>query len=481
MAVSTSWTVTLEQYSHQIDVTSRTLGMRVSQSVEVGQMGHGEATVEIDNNDGAFTPLNNGTYSDLDVYGYALMIDVTVSAGGSSYGRNVYSGIVSDFKINDDGRNSTVHISAVDALTIAGRSEVGYANLNVDLYFAPDLVSAIALLLDGWQLADGTVLLEEVPLPFLGAGDIDTQNIRRENEGQDSVFEFYGYQEYTVADILNSSILPAAPAVMYPSEIKFETVDGLETTRYRMMHHDTSLVPATSFRKDFVFAQNAAGTELPFSYIDRGYNMDAVVNYAQVTRNNPNQFASTGTPPATVRREHESAESVERFGVRAVEYGTVAIRWDVLTENSGNLEPGAQQVAERWANRYDTPRFLVKQLRLSAKQVESLAADAAAEQWADYLHCEGGLWNTAKVIYAPTGGAERTDNVVVASRVLDITPQDCVVTVSCLPMQDNMGFVLDDSSLGKLGGTLDTYDDTDYTYDELFGYDGHPVEGNRLI
>ena len=476
MAITTSWSVNLEQYSNNIDVTTRTLGARVAQSVEVGKMGHGEATIEIDNNDGAFTPFNNGTYADLNIYGYALMIDVTVSAGSSTYARNVFSGIVSEFELRDDGRNSTVVVSAVDGLTIAGRSEIGYANLNVDLYFAGSLKTAATLLLDGWVVG-GTVLLEEVPLPLLGAGDIDTEHIVRENAGADSLYEFYGYQEYTIADILNSSILPAAPAVMYPGEIKFETVSGVETTRYRMMHHATSLVPETSFRKDFVFAQNATGTELPFSYIDRGYNMDAVVNYAQITRNNPTQFGGA----ATVEREHESSESVNRFGIRAVEYGTVAIRWDVETLQIDELQPGAQQVAERWANRYDPPRFLVRELGISAKQVQSLAADAAAEKWADYLHCEGGLWNTAQVIYAPTGGAERTDNVVVASRVLQISPEDCNVTVYCLPMQDNMGFVLDDTKLGKLGGTLDAYDTASYTYDELFGYDGHPVEGNRLV
>ena len=65
MAITTSWSVKLEQYSNNIDVTTRTLGARVAQSVEVGKMGHGEATIEIDNNDGAFTPFNNGTYADL--------------------------------------------------------------------------------------------------------------------------------------------------------------------------------------------------------------------------------------------------------------------------------------------------------------------------------------------------------------------------------------------------------------------------------
>jgi hypothetical protein len=70
--------------------------------------------------------------------------------------------------------------------------------------------------------------------------------------------------------------------------------------------------------------------------------------------------------------------------------------------------------------------------------------------------------------------------VVVSSRTINITPQDATIKIELLPMVDNMNFILDDSQLGKLGGTLDVYDDTDYTYDELFGYDGHPVEGNRL-
>lgn len=479
MAITTTWSINLKQYSHTIDVTSRTLGANVTQIVEVGAAGTGEASIQLDNNDGAFTPLNGGTYTDLDVYGYALIIDCTVSDGSSNYERNVYSGVVSDFAIEDDGVNSTVIISAVDGLTLAGRSEVGYANLDTDLYFSPDMRTAITLLLDGYVVS-GNVLLKEVPVPFLGAGDIDTQNLNRNVSAQQSVFEWYGYQDYTIADALNSSYLPAAPGVMFPGKIEFVEVSGKETARYRMMHHDTSLVPSSTYRKDFVFAQNPTGTELPFRNLERGYNMDAVVNTAQITRNNPKQFAPTGTPPDTETKSFASADSVAQFGVRAVEYGTVAIRWDVETLNNDNLEPGAQQVAERWANRYDTPRFLTKQLTVSAKQVSALAATTAAEQWADYLDCETGQWNTAKVIYSPTGGSERTDNVVVASRQINITPADAVVNVFCLPMQDNMSFTLDDTMLGKLGGTLDTYDDTDYTYDELFAYNGHPVEGNRL-
>lgn len=479
MAITTTWTLKLAQYNEEIDITSRTYGGYIKQLVEVGAAGLGEASIEIDNNDGAFTPFNGGTYSDLNIYAYALLIEVTVSDGVTNYKRNVYSGVISDFVLNDDGINSTVTLSAVDGLTIAGRSEIGYANLDTAIYFSSTMRGAITLLLDGWIIG-GTELLKEVPLPYLGADDIDTQNVRRDVQASITTFEFYGYESYTVADILNSSILPAGPGVQFPGEIVFETVSGTQTTRYRNMVHDTSLVPDSSYRADFVFAENPTGTELPFKDLDRGYNMDDVINAAQITRNNPKQYAPTGTPPDTETKTHESAESIQKYGVRAVEYGTVAIRWDDETLNFGIIEPGAQQVAERWANRYDTPRFLTKRLTVTARQVAELAATTAAEQWANYLHCETGIWNTGKVTYTPTGGTQRTDNVVVASRDINFTPQDTVITVHCLPLQDNVAFTLGDTTLGLLGGTLDTYDDTDYTYDEFFPYNGHPVEGNRL-
>ncbi|MHC4707915.1 MAG: hypothetical protein ACYS8I_12625 [Planctomycetota bacterium] len=445
MAITTTWTVTLQQYNDSIDVTSRTYGATINQEVSVGAVGVSTATIEIDNNDGAFTPFNGGTYSNVDFFAYALIIDVTVSDGVTNYQRNVYGGVINDFKLNDNGTNSTVTLSAVDGITIAGRSEIGYANLNPSLYFASTMRGAITLLLDGWT-SGGNVLLEEVQLPYLGGDDIDTQNVRRDLQAYVTTFEFYGYENYTVADILNSSILPSAPGVQFPGEIRFETVSGTDTTRYRNMIMDTSLVPDATYQKTFVFAENPTGTELPFKNLDRGYNMGDVVNAAQVTRNDPTQFG--GAPTET--KSYESTVSIQKYGVRAVEYGTLAIRWDDETVNFGVTEPGAQQVAERWANRYDTPRFLTKRLTVTAKQVDAVASSTAAEQWADYLHCETGLWNIGQVIYTPTGGTERTDDVVVASRKINITPQDAVVTVYCLPLNDNMSFVLDSSTLGVL-------------------------------
>lgn len=472
MTISTEWTVKLVQFDHTIDVTSRTMGASISQTVEVGQMGSGSATIQLDNTDGAFTPLNGGIYSDLDVYSYGLVIQT--SPDGFIY--QVFSGIVSDFSLVDDGRVSSVQISAVDPLTMAGRSKVEFLNLDPLQYvFKQNL--GIEYLLDGYvEPVTGSTIFEQVDVPRLGAAATRFQVIGHDVQEVEPIVEFYGYDGYTVADLLNSSVLPINPAVMYIGQTYFAPVFGVDEHIIDVNIFDGSKAPSAYYRKDFVFSENPTSTELPFAKIDRGFNMDEVVNSAQITRNDPLQYGGADTETKT----HESAESVQRFGRRNVQYSTVAIRWDDTTENFGVLEPGAQQTAERWANMYDTPRFTTRQITMSAKQVEALADDAAATKWGELLSANYGLWNTAHVVYTPTGGAQRTDRVVVSSRTINITPQDAVLTIKCLPMQDNMNFILDSDDLGKLGGTLDAYDDTGYTYDELFGYDGHPVEGNRL-
>jgi len=443
--------------------------------VRVGSTSRGTAVIDIDNNDGAFTPLNGGTYSDLDVYSYALIVEATVDNGSTNTTRQVFGGVVADFALRDDGLNSTVRLEAVDLLTLAGRSKVEFLNFDPDPYvFRFNL--GVQYILNGHSANDGTTIFEKVDAPLLGAAVTTYEVVGADVQTIEPFVQFKNFDGYTVGDLLNGAILPINPAVMLCGQLNFATVSGVETSQIDTHMFDGSKAPTTTYRKDFVFDPTPTGTELPFSDLDRGYNADNVVNGAQITRADPIQFGGA----ATQTRTHESTESVQRFGRHNVSYSKVAIRWDNTTENFEILEPGSQQTAERWSNMYDTPRFTTKSFRVSSKQVEAKAADTAITQWADYLDAKFGQWNAAKIVYTPTGGVARTDNIVVAGRSINISPENAVFTVRCLPMQDNMNVILDDAQLAKLGGTADTYDDTDYVYDELFGYDGHPVEGNRI-
>lgn len=482
MSIKTTFTVELVQFGNTIDITSRTLGANIQQSVQVGSMGYGKAVLTLDNNDGAFTPFNEGTYSGINIYAFAIIIKANIITGSTAT-VNVFGGLVQDFSFVDDGRNSQVQLMAEDILTVAGRSKVAFLNADPDVYSFPDL--ALSFLLNGYS-ASGTTIFAELELPDFGAEDVRF-NVSEADIPLDSgdppyapfVVKIVGYDDNTIADVINAALLPCGPAVFIPTSLEFITISGVTTALVNCKLLYGGLVPSSSGRKDFVFADDPSGDELPLQSVDRGFNMDDVVNSAQITRNDPLQFG--GAPTET--RTATSAKSVAEYGIRNVEFGQVAHAWDVLTANFGFLEHGSQQTAERWANMFDTPRFFPRKISLTSKQVEGLpATSTASTQWAAYLNIGTGVWNTGRVVYTPTGAsAERTDRVVVASRIIEITPTNATVTIDCLPMQDNMSFVLDNSDLGKLGGSTDTYEESGYTYDMGVGYDSEGAdEGNRL-
>ena len=474
MTITTSWTVELKRHGETIDVSSRTMGATIQQSAPVGSTGSGTASVQLDNSDGALTPFNGGTYAAVNFYEWSLQITARVTDGAAIQTRPVYHGIINDFDLVDDGRTSTVTLSAVDALTLASVSKVEFLNLDPAVYFFRGQI-AIDYLLNGYETG-GVTVFEPVDVPLLGADSSDYFVIGSDVQEIDPVVEFFDFDGYTIGDFLNSSLLPTNPMVIVPTRINFVTSGGAPVTQFQVKLFDGSKCPSSLFRKTFVLADDPATTELPFSLIDRGYNMESLVNSTQMKRNNPTQIGGA----ATEEKSFTSTASLESFGRRNIDYSTLAIRWDDTTANFGVLEPGAQQTAERWGNMYDTPRFLTREVTVSAKQVEGLANDAALTMWSDLLDTDFGIWHTAKVRYSPTGGSERTDRVVLSSRTISISPEDCVVVYRCLPMQDNMNFILDDSDLGKLGGGTDAYDESGYTYDEPVGYEGLLAEGNRI-
>ena len=68
------------------------------------------------NNDGAMTPGGGGTYSSIDWFAMAIKVEYSTSQAAGT----CFAGIITDYKLVDDGRNSYVSISAVDAFTIGG-------------------------------------------------------------------------------------------------------------------------------------------------------------------------------------------------------------------------------------------------------------------------------------------------------------------------------------------------------------------------
>ena len=109
-------TITLFNNSTSYNLTSRTYGATCATECQPGQFGRATASFDFYNNDGAMTPGGGGTYSSIDWFSMAIRITAVTDAGLA----NCFAGIITDFELIDDGRNSYVRLSAVDAFTIGG-------------------------------------------------------------------------------------------------------------------------------------------------------------------------------------------------------------------------------------------------------------------------------------------------------------------------------------------------------------------------
>ena len=432
MAVVTTWSVTLVRNGETLDMTGHVTGVGITQQIKVGEMGTGSASVTVTNHDGEFTPGEGGTF-DVDLFGYALIIEATITSG--RYGARtaeVFHGVVSGFSLDDDGVTSTAIIYADDAISIAGRAVV---DADIDIPNTTQIFlglnAAAEALLNGYTYG-GTEYLAPVPFPSFG-GTTDT-----EANGYDTTpvasrtgVVIADLADVVVSDVLNLSMLPTGPGLAYPTTIdvdaspvvNFYTVD-------RFLVKDTG--SGLNDRREYIFDEDRASVfSLPFRQLRRGYTTDQVTNSAQITRTDPAAVTQTATAPT----------SVATYGSRNVQYsGTL-----------GTSDTSTLRTAELWANRTSVATFAPSSLTVSGAMVREICADEyAATTWEDLLDMRTGQWNPAEIIYTPTGGTQRTDLVMLAGRRVSITPTDVTVTVDVLPLADNSSFELDSDTLGRL-------------------------------
>ena len=131
MTIDATWQIEIGTKGAMTDYTSRVAGMNVKQRLGRARLGTGNAVVTMLNNDGALTPNAGGTYSSVDWFSQLVRINCTVTDGVSSETANVFSGIVKDFQLSDDGTNSMVQLKMIDMAGILGQTET-YTSLGYD-------------------------------------------------------------------------------------------------------------------------------------------------------------------------------------------------------------------------------------------------------------------------------------------------------------------------------------------------------------
>ena len=413
MAITTAFTITIGNLGASYDITSEVMSFNVNTQVSLAEIGTSKGSMLIKNFTGSFTPGGGGTYGSVDWFNQAVLINGTTTVGGVPTSFKLFHGIVDQFALDDNGINSYVTISFIDALTAGGRSATvstafvtGNASTKIEEFYENTGVSAPA------------------QMPTLGGTNtgyaVTTKLLTND----------FAIQCTTpgIGNSLNSSIsliiTPVGPAMVIPTTITLTSpVFGYELIDYTMTRNAAN-------RTTFLFKDKTiSSTQLPIGDLVTGYDEDQLTNY--VTTIDP-----TGTSTLT----SFNAASTTKYGQRFRSYSQVG------------FSSTAQQTTtnDSWINRFGEITFAPEELTFSSKMVQSAAADAAAPFWNKILDIESVMWQPVQLTYTPTGCAQQTKMSVIQSRRISATPSDCQVTLGLLPAYQYQSFILNDTYLGIL-------------------------------
>lgn len=419
MSINTAWTVKIGSVASPTDFTSRVLSMNIDQNVDVNVIGRGSCQVTLLNKDGALTPGGGGTYSSTDWFAQGMFISVSTDTGGAATVTEVFHGIVVDFDLVDDGVFSTVTITALDGLSVAGKSFAG----SVTPVAATIYTTALAVLLD-----PGVATLS---YPKLGkttaqsqltvVGSQDTQVLN------DATVTFDTY-----ASLWQQGVIPSANDVLWATTI----TAGTTTVTYNCRDIPMTNSRSAAYQVNMFFdrAGSISGTKLPFyaEGFKQEFNNDTLITQTSLKAN------------------YTGATQLDTQATNIASYGSRTI---AFTNTFMKDATAVSAMATKLLNRYGQSRFNPAQLQLSASLVKKLAADAAVTNWRELLSIENGLWQRASITWKGSGASTQTAYCVIKGRNISVTPSDTVVTLNLSNWADNHGFILDVDQLNtdKLG------------------------------
>ena len=418
MAITTAFTITVGNLGASYDITSQVMSFNVNTQVSLAEIGTSKGSMLIKNFTGSFTPGGGGTYGNVDWFNQAVLINGTTTVGGVPTSFRLFHGIVDTFALDDNGINSYVTISFIDALTAGGRS----ATVNTN--FSGSTASTIIE-----QFYENTSPANPAQMPTLGGtntGYAVTTKLLTDNYIVDCSAANIGN---SLASSIQLIVTPIGPSMAIPTTITLTSpVFGYELIDYTMTRNAAN-------RTTFLFKDKTiTGTQLPIGDLVTGYDEDQLTNYVTTTNvSNGNTITSFNSASTT------------KYGQRFRSYTQAGFSF-ILSPSTAPQ----QTTNDSWTNRFGEITFAPEELTLSSKMVQSAAADAAEPFWNKILDIETAMWQPVQLTYTPTGCAQQTKMSVIASRRISATPSDCQVTLGLLPAYQYQSFILNDTYLGIL-------------------------------
>jgi len=423
MSLDLAWTVKIGGIDTNTDFTDRVTGINIKQPLGFMQPAAQTVAITLNNFDGALTPGAGGTYSSVAWFEQAIFITCTINTTDTA---QVFNGIIDDFDIRDDGVTSTVTIIGVDWLSVGARS------FRTTTQFQPvsrDWTENANRVIDSFttSVPSGTALPDlDLTLgifqaffgayPYYAAGTVQT-----------GIFYDAGQ---SLGDVLISRHQAGVPSIIWPTYIAKHTQSSVDYAMYYAGIIGDTLTRTDGDATTYVFTEGTpASNELPITAVDRGYDIDRVLNQASITSSNTTNQVTAA-----------NSTSISAIGVKSI----------LAAESAMLTDTDTQRMADDIVTRFAGVNFGARKLRIDSATLADVTADSK-EELAGLFDIGKGLWQQANVTYTPTGaGSSTTDNCVIAGRTIRATPGNTTITLDLLPAQDYQSFVLDSSTLGVL-------------------------------
>jgi hypothetical protein len=422
MAAFSGWRIDIFEGTGFTEITSFVQGFITTSKIEIGRPSTLNAVLTLDNDEGDFTPAEGGgtgTYASTNW----LTVGIRITQQTNPDTTLSFIGIITDFKIVDNGTNSTVQIIANDWLNVAAGEA---ANITESLT-GTDPTQIINDLLNG-------IVGAGVVFPNFGQSGASLTPVQSYaaagvnwNVGRAAA------SSVTAIDYIVVDILAAIPAIMIPSSITTNTFPAT-AIYFNYEYFTRSITRKTAERYEFDFSESPTGTTLPFVNIAPGFDFDGLTTIAEV------QSGITGVTSQT-----STSGTSSSYGTRSRYYSGTGN----LYESDFDVYGGALQVAEFWTKRQADTRYVPRQLTTSVELIEDRNSTAAATPTANLLSIKG-VWQPCAITYTPTAGSQVTANCVISGRTIQAVPGRTTITLDLLPAQDYQSFVLNSSTLGVL-------------------------------
>lgn len=413
MSINTSWEVKIGSVASPTNFTSRVLSMNIQQSVDVNVIGTGICQITLLNKDGALTPGGGGTYSSTDWFAQGVFVSALTNVGGADTNTPVFHGVVTNFTLVDDGVFSTVTITALDGLTVAGRAVPAAIPIAVNINYVGAITNVLSNV--GRTYAQYPKLGKTVGVgAYTNLGDGDERI-----ETQTTTFN-------SAADLLQTAFVPSANDVMWPTTITESGINASYTVVSLPFYNTRSVLNTVDL--EFAPSGSVSGTKLPFSAesFTQSFNNDTLISTAIIKG-----------LKAGLTEQSENSANITTYGSRTVAFTSTFSESDIASDT----------MASKLVTRYGTSRFTPTSLSVTASMIKSGADNGAHSKWYGLLSITSGLWQKATITWTGSGASSQTAESVIKGRTINVTPADTEVTLLLGNWLDNHSFILNSDKL----------------------------------